>query len=245
MKIPFFIILISFLGIANAQDQLRIEYEITPFFETERAMPNFVVTSKTSYYELLVGKNESNWDYIERLSNEQILPEKGMMSASFEIKSLGTLYKNISKGTWIEDTQFNSTSYLIHGKLQEIDWKISRESKTILGIHVQKAEGMLDDKNKTQVVAWYAPKLNFKNGPGEFGGLPGLILELETEIKYENGDREGITYKAIKLETLKSNKKIKIPTKGKEISEKEFKTIQQKYSEEMMQKFKSDGVNKD
>lgn len=245
MKILFFTILISLFGIASAQDQLKLEYEITPFFETEKAMPNFTVTSKTSYYELIVDKNESNWDYIERLSNEQTLPEKGMMSASFEIKSFGTLYKDISKGIWIEDTQFNSTPYLIKGTLQEIDWKISRESKTILGIHVQKAEGKLDDKNKTQVTAWYAPKLNFKNGPAEFGGLPGLILELETEIKYENGDREGTTYKAIKLETLKSNKKIKIPTKGKEISDTEFKTIQQKYSEEMMKMYKSDGVNKD
>ena len=31
------------------------------------------------------------------------------------------------------------------------------------------------------IVAWYTPQIPVSHGPAEFGGLPGLILELTTD----------------------------------------------------------------
>ncbi|MFA7446856.1 MAG: GLPGLI family protein [Weeksellaceae bacterium] len=246
MRIKLFTILFALLAISvMAQDQLKVEYEVKPYFEADKALPNMNITMHNSYYELIVDKNESNWDYIERLRNDQDEKEKGMISVSIENNSSGTLYKNIPEGIWVEDTKFDNKDYLIKDNLMEINWTISRESKTILGIKVQKATAVLDDEYKTKVTAWYAPKLVFRNGPEKFEGLPGLILELETEIIHENKGREGTTYTAIKLETLKSNKKIKVPSKGELVTSEELRAIQEASLEKMMEMYKSESVNKD
>ena len=74
---------------------------------------------------------------------------------------------------------FENKTYLIKDSLKNLDWTITKEKRNIAGFDVLKATTTMDDKYKTEVTAWYAPKLNFKNGPDEFWGLPGLILEIE------------------------------------------------------------------
>ena len=127
--------------------------------------------------------------------------------------------------------------------MKVLHWKITKERKNIAGFDLLKATATMNDKNKTQVTAWYAPKLNFKNGPDQFWGLPGLILEVETEIKYEDGGREGNKYVATKVEVVQS--KIKIPTKGEKISQKDFKEMQENQYKKMMEIYKDSGVDKD
>lgn len=240
--VVFFVLMGSFLW---AQDQLKVEYEVKPFYESEEKMPNMVMIAKTSYFDLILSKDVSNWDYIERISNEQIEREPGMMYSVFEMKSFGTLHKNISNGVYIEGTEMDNVKYLINGELPKIDWKITRETKQILDFQVQKATAVLDDQYNTKVTAWYAPQLAFKNGPDKYWGLPGLILEIETEIAHESGSREGASYKAVKLSVLKSNKAIKEPTKGEGVTEEEFKQIQEERMAKMMEMFKSEAVDKD
>ncbi len=52
---------------------------------------------------------------------------------------------------------------------------------------------------KREYIAWYTPKIPMPYGPSEFGGLPGLILELQGK---------GFTYGVAKIEL---NKNIKLP----------------------------------
>lgn len=226
-----------------AQDQLRIEYILESEFDIPNLPPGAEVSAPKQYYELIVDKEESLWSQIDRVDNEQKSNEVSVMVL---LDPLGDLYKNTMEGTLVEEVNVLNKNYLLAKELDEIEWEITRESKDILGFKVQKATGKLKDKskNKSSFVAWYAPSLNFKNGPARYWGLPGLILEIEISTPTTSGGESVQTLIALKVEHLKSKVKLKVPSKGKSVTEEELRTLR-KESYEKMKEMYEDGVDLD
>ncbi|MAO08542.1 MAG: hypothetical protein CL596_07520 [Alteromonas sp.] len=95
-------------------------------------------------------------------------------------------------------------------------------------------EDPMDDiemRKELLITAWFTPQIPVKNGPGEYGGLPGLILEL-------NADRTTILCSKIVLNT-KNGETINPPTKGKEVSREEYQTIVMEKTKEMRENFRN------
>ena len=90
-----------------------------------------------------------------------------------------------------------------------------------------------ETKKKETVVttAWYTTQVPVSNGPGDYQGLPGLILEI-------NDGKKLIVCTEIILNPSEKNK-IEEPKKGKVVSQSKFDKIQEEKSKEMMEKFKS------
>lgn len=236
--------ILGFLSILiplSAQEMLRIEYEVTPYYESERKN-EFEIKSVSSLFELTSSKNESYYNLIPKISNTQLEPSSNALATMSA--DANPLYKNIANDTYYEEAKVGNKLFLIKDKLPQINWIISKETKEIAGFPVLKATATLDDKYKTKVNAWYAPKLSFKNGPEKFWGLPGIILELETEIKYNDYSKEGTRYLATKVEAINSNEKLKIPNKGKEISGDDFIKFQENYNQKQMEMY-GGGVDTD
>lgn len=80
------------------------------------------------------------------------------------------------------------------------------------------------------VTAWFTPQIPVKNGPGEYGGLPGLILEL-------NVHRTTLLCSKIVLNP-KDAEKIEPLTKGKEVSREEFNKIVKEKTDEMRENWR-------
>lgn len=77
----------------------------------------------------------------------------------------------------------------------------------------------------TQIEAWYTPQIPVSNGPMEYGGLPGLILEVSAD---------GTTMLCSKIIMNPAEKiKIEAPKKGTEVNKMEYQAIIVKKMAEM------------
>lgn len=83
------------------------------------------------------------------------------------------------------------------------------------------------------VTAWFTPQIPVGNGPGEYAGLPGLILEL-------NVYRTTLLCSKIVLNP-KDAEEIKAPTKGTEMSREAYNKIIKEKMDEMRENFRGGG----
>ena len=80
-----------------------------------------------------------------------------------------------------------------------------------------------------EVTAWYTPQIPINQGPGEFWGLPGLILEVQS-------GRTTILCSKIVMNPAEKGE-IKKPSKGKEVTQKEYQETVKKKMEEMREMY--------
>jgi len=84
-----------------------------------------------------------------------------------------------------------------------------------------------------EVIAWYAPEIPVGQGPENYWGLPGLILEVSA------GKTTMLCSKIVL--NPKDRKEIKAPTKGKVVTQIEFDETVAKKMEEMQQMYRENG----
>lgn len=134
------------------------------------------------------------------------------------------LYKDLDKRTMVRQQEFFTRKFLIKDKSEEKKWKLTGESKEILGYMCQQAT---TGDSAEKVIAWFTPEIPVSSGPASHGQLPGMILEVEAD--------EGkliITASSITLEKV-DKKEIVEPKKGKVVTRDEFKKIQEEKMKEM------------
>ncbi|TVZ07888.1 GLPGLI family protein [Cellulophaga sp. RHA_52] len=119
----------------------------------------------------------------------------------------------------------NGKAYVVNGKIAPSNWIITKESKKIIGYNCIKATSKRTIKGKNLITtAWFAPSIKIPYGPNGYGGLPGVILELNLNATL---------YKATKIKFLKQVS-IEPIGQGKQISEEEYS----KLNTEQLNKFK-------
>lgn len=94
---------------------------------------------------------------------------------------------------------------------------------------------MIEIPKEIEVTAWFTPQIPVSNGPGEFAGLPGLILEL-------NFYRTTLLCSKIVMNP-KDSEKIEPPTKGKKVTRDEYTTIVKEKTDELRENFRGRGGN--
>ncbi len=94
-------------------------------------------------------------------------------------------------------------------------------------------EDKLVKSKEVMVTAWYTPQIPVSQGPGEYWGLPGLILEV-------NEGRTSILCSKIIINPGEKEV-IKAPSKGKEVTKAEYTKIINKKMVEMRENFRSRG----
>lgn len=104
--------------------------------------------------------------------------------------------------------------------LQKFDWKVSSETKELLGYRVQKATTKAyyfeyADDSQGEIIAWFALDLPFSGGPEGYYGLPGLILEMKYSEKADH-------YVAKSVDTQANLHTISTPSEGFPVSKEQM-----------------------
>jgi GLPGLI family protein len=124
-------------------------------------------------------------------------------------------------------------------KKKEKNEGVEKETDSIAGTSETAAKEEEDPMNnfeipkEIEVTAWFTPQIPVSNGPGEYAGLPGLILEM-------NMYRTTILCSKIVLST-KAGDKIERPEKGEVVSREEYNKIIKEKMEEMRENFRGGG----
>lgn len=157
-------------------------------------------------------------------------------------------YKNTQEKRFANQTEIMGKIFLVKDSLPDYEWELSSETKNIGKYTCYKAsftrevENMsismvngetkeVVKKDKVTTTAWYTLQVPVNNGPDDYQGLPGLILEI-------NDGTNMIVCTEIVLNTSEKSS-IQEPSKGKVVSQSKYDEIQKQKSKEMMEKFKS------
>lgn len=167
------------------------------------------------------------------------------------------LHKNFKTQSYVNQVETFGKQFIIKDSIPAIEWTLHDETKNIgtytcfKATHTKEVEELSmmtfsssdHDNDVTQedsespkmitqtVTAWYTPQIPISNGPDQYHGLPGLILEVN------DGD---LTILCSKI-TLNPKKTIDIqePKKGKQVTQSEYDAIMLKKMEEMDKQFRS------
>lgn len=188
-------------------------------------------------------------------------PQKLTMNSNSLSSTIGgdfSKYKNLKDKVILSETDLMDKPFLVSENFPEYNWQIISDTKTIGTYVCQKAQliipvsakeraeyeqemkeneskstnllSIIEPKEKI-ITAWYATEIPVSNGPEDYWGLPGLILEIN----------DGTTVMLCSKLVLNPREKFKIikPKKGKPITRKAFEKLSEEKFESMKNK---DGV---
>lgn len=169
----------------------------------------------------------------------------------------GDLYKNFSQSKSILSSELAGKSYLVVDSITQQPWKLTNETKQILGYTCLKATRKITVQatqmrtisiggpsasassdttrpkpREIELAAWYAQDIASPVGPENYGQLPGVIMEL-------NSDNGATVYTALEFKKEVDPKQLKEPKKGKTVTASEFSKMRM---EMMQQQFQNGGI---
>ncbi len=242
-------------GIATYKTQRKVEIQLDSTQMDDAMQQQMMAMLKKQFekeYTLEFTDSESVYKEVEKLDS----PQAGASWVQVEVIGSGgegILYKNLKEGRFANQTESFSKMFLIKDAIEDREWKLEKETKNIGQYTCFKAtttyertirsmvnsdeNGDKDSKEEEKketvtLTAWYTPQIPVKNGPDNYDGLPGLILEVG------DGDLTVLCSKVV----LNPSKgvDIKEPSQGKKVSQEEYDAIMEKKMKEMNERYQSD-----
>lgn len=235
-KNSLIIVFLFIISNLNAQNTIstviykkKVTYNLDKVKEgkSKTLMQNVSSVVKDLEYELVFNSFESYFSEIEKLDSE----ESNILSMYKNLARIiglgdGQIYMNIKDKKILTQKNLSSDLFLIESKIEPQKWKKTNETKQIGKYTCFKAtttvfvETVSAGTIEEEVIAWFTPEIPIGFGPAGFGGLPGLIMEVEKGMAV-------IYAHKVYLGTAK-DKEINIPKRGIKVSEEEYREIQKK-----------------
>lgn len=197
-----------------------------------------------SEYTLIFNRFEAVYEQVQKLEPAGPAGTRSMRMGR------GKKYTNLKEKSVIEERDILDKEFVVTDSIRKFDWKLENETKKIGDYTCYKAThtikitppteeeikelkeksrgtdllGMLPKKDIV-ITAWYTPEIPVSHGPDEYWGLPGLILEVQTQ-------RTTMLCSKLALNP-KEKPEIKAPNKGEKVTNEEYMEIMKKKMEEM------------
>jgi len=247
----------EFKGIAEYQSKTKLDIQLDSSRIPKDRMADIKEMMKRQLekkFILTFNKYEALYKEEEKLEQPSGGGGMRMMMGGF---SQGIYYKNLKDKRYTRQIEAFSKEFLVKDTLKVYDWKLEDESKMI-GEHLcfkatttkevpnirfnspNADSSKKENPNESEIAktkqiivsAWYTPEIPINNGPSDYWGLPGLILEL-------NEDNTIFLCTKIIINP-KESIEIKEPNKGKIVSQKEFDKILEEKMKEMQEMYGGD-----
>lgn len=179
--ISSFLVLSFYLPIKmHAQEKsLKVVYKQTKYFDPNEFMPD-MPNDYTTQMVLSIQDSVSLYQKDPDQKEEIFTDESGFIRRmkTQRAKSMPIIFKNLDQNVMVSQQYFFDKYFLIEDTLQPIKWKIAvGEQKNIVGYNCIKAWFKDSTHN---VVVYFTPTILNNQGPDQYFGLPGLILEVQS-----------------------------------------------------------------
>ncbi len=245
----------DFQGVATYKTQRKVDIKLDSTqvnSEMHSKMMDMMKKQFQKTFELTFNKEESTYKQEEELDKPQV------GGGEFQVVMIGggggsdVLYKNTKDQRFTEQVDTYGKIFLVKDNIEKLEWKLGSETKYIGEYACYKAtytkmvpkpieivntdsdeevdlEAEQEMEERT-VTAWYTPQIPVNNGPENYQGLPGLILEVH------DGKLTIVCSKIV----LNPEEKVEItePTKGKEVNQEKYDEIMEKKAKEMMERYR-------
>jgi GLPGLI family protein len=231
-------------SISFNQDDFKIDSNVASA-EQQAAIFKMLAPMLKKEYNLTFSKTEAMYEEVEKLEQNS-MPFQGMLD-NFTGEG-GVLYKNIKTEESLKQTEFFGKIFLISDTIEKLDWKLGKESKVIgsytcykataekkvIEMNIETSANSDEIKQDTvqttaTVTAWYTPMIPVSQGPGQYFGLPGLIMEV-------SDGRNTILCSKVVLNP-ENKTVIKKPSGGKLVTQKEYEEIVKKKAAEFQEMY--------
>lgn len=181
-------ILFIFFSISMSSQNIKVEYSLNILKDESVLKKDGISTfyknamdgAKNVKFELLIDKDKSFF-YKKDILNQNTIETKMALLISEADNPIYSFNNNIFKK--IEETSSFFNKPIIVKDTLLTNWELTNETKKINGYTCYKAAAKYKIVNPDvfyhSVIAWYCPEIPSQMGPRGFGGLPGLILELQ------------------------------------------------------------------
>ncbi len=188
-------------------------------------------------FRMMMGSFTGGKQY-KNVKEHQLLQEQEFFGKQFLIKDslpkldwkMGSETKQIGKYLCFKATAIKKVDELDFNSMRRRNRNNDEEAKVQDSTATNDIMDEIEVPKEVIVTAWYTPQIPINQGPGEYWGLPGLILEV-------SADRTTILCSKIVMNSSEKDE-IKAPTKGKEVTKQEYNSIMKKKMEEMSEMFR-------
>ena len=194
---------------------------------------------------MLFSMGGANGSLYKNVKEKQFTEDKEMFGKEFLIIDSLPKYNWKMSGESRKIGNYTCFKATATKKVDKTDFKNFRMKRPKDDEDAKKEKDSIDSTKKTnfmddveipdeiEIIAWYAPEIPINQGPGQYWGLPGLILEV-------NEGKTTILCSKLVMNTS-DRKKIEPATKGKKVSQAEYDEIVTKKMEEMKKMYGGKG----
>lgn len=161
----------------------KINYNVTHHWTKKIAAVDYMSKSKRDHYEYVWG---SNSEYEEKsvltftpeaYRYDEIEDQTEYVGYSWRSTEY-FIFRDITNNSTYDVMRMFNKLYLIEDEIRYPQWKILNDLKEVAG-HICMSASYVDTIKNNKVTAWFALDWPGNIGPERFGGLPGVILEVD------------------------------------------------------------------
>jgi GLPGLI family protein len=258
ISIPLLMTGQNITGIATYKTQRKVDIQLdsTQFNDEMRTQMLAMIQKQfQKAYTLEFNRDESVYKQVESLEKPTgMTAGEGVQVMAVGMGNADVLYRNRAEQRFVNQNEVFGKLFLIKDSIPNVDWKLEKESKNIGEYTCFKAtyqttrtvrssvassdnhetdakESVVEEE--TTVTAWYTPQIPVQHGPGEYGGLPGLILEI-------SDGKLSILCSRVVINPA-DGVNLEEPRKGKEVGQQEFDRILEEKVSEMNERYSPGG----